>query len=296
MSTLYEILHDAQGGQALDNLAAQFNITTEEADAAVKALLPALSEQLLKQTSEPTALGAFAGALGAGRYLAAFNEPSAAEADAQTDEPLSQVLGSSEAREEIVLRAASATGVSQHLLSQMLPVIASIILGGLTKNLQNQGFGGILGQLARAASQGGLGSILGQVLGGAPEPAPQPEPTPAPAPGRGASPRGLGSLLRVIVGSILGGFARRQASADAQRAPHSPAPAPQAPGFDTALIQASLEALTKMLQPGTPAPAAEPSAAAPAPEGQEQPPPASPEDPLSNIKAELDRIISARRE
>ena len=44
MFNLYEILRNAQGGQAIDNLAAQFNITAEEADAAVKAIVPALSE------------------------------------------------------------------------------------------------------------------------------------------------------------------------------------------------------------------------------------------------------------
>jgi hypothetical protein len=37
MFNLYEILRNAHGGHALDNLATQFGITAEEADAAVKA-------------------------------------------------------------------------------------------------------------------------------------------------------------------------------------------------------------------------------------------------------------------
>ena len=53
MFNLYEILRNAQGGQAIDNLAAQFNITSEEADAAVKAIVPELSEGFLKQASQP---------------------------------------------------------------------------------------------------------------------------------------------------------------------------------------------------------------------------------------------------
>jgi hypothetical protein len=40
---LYEILPNAQGGQALDNPPIQFGMPAGEADAAVKAVLPALS-------------------------------------------------------------------------------------------------------------------------------------------------------------------------------------------------------------------------------------------------------------
>jgi hypothetical protein len=53
MFNLYEILRNAQGGHALDNLATQFGITAEEADAAVKAVVPALSAGFLNQASEP---------------------------------------------------------------------------------------------------------------------------------------------------------------------------------------------------------------------------------------------------
>ena len=82
MFNLYEILRNAQGGQALDNLATQFGITAEEADAAVKAVVPALSAGFLNQASEPHAFGSFIGALGEGQHLAAFTDPAAAQATA----------------------------------------------------------------------------------------------------------------------------------------------------------------------------------------------------------------------
>jgi hypothetical protein len=189
MFNLYEILRNAQGGQAIDNLAAQFNITPEEADAAVKAVVPALSEGFLKQASHPVGLGSFIGALGEDQHLAAFTDPAAAQEPATAQkggDNLSQVLGSENAHEEIALRASSATGISSDTLTQMLPVIASMIFGGLTKSLQNQGFGGIIGQLANAAGQGGLGPILGQILGGNPPPPPNnPRNSSAPSPAGG---------------------------------------------------------------------------------------------------------------
>ena len=219
MFNLYEILRNAQGGQAIDNLAAQFNITAEEADAAVKAIVPALSEGFLKQTQHPLGIGSFIGALGEGQHLAAFTDPAAAQdlaAAQKGGDILSQVLGSDSACEEIALRASSATGISPDILTQMLPVIASMIFGGLTKSMQNQGFGGILGQLANAAGQGGLGPILGQILGGGSAPA-NSQPQPSPAPGQAAWPGSLGSIL----GQILGG-GRVQRSLRRRRCPGLP--------------------------------------------------------------------------
>jgi hypothetical protein len=134
MFNLYEILRHAQGGHALENLATQFGITTEEADTAVKAIVPALSAGFLKQASEPHAFCSFIGALGEGQHLAAFTDPAAAQATATAQKGgdiLSQILGSHNAREEIAVRASSATGISQDTLAKMLPVIASMIFGGL---------------------------------------------------------------------------------------------------------------------------------------------------------------------
>ena len=201
MFNLYEILRNAQGGQAIDNLAAQFNITPEQADAAVKAVVPALSEGILKQASYPAGLGSFLGALGEGQHVAAFTDQAAAQQPFTAQKGadiLNQVVGSHSAGEEIALRASSATGISPDILTQMLPVIASMIIGGITKSLESQGFGGIIGQLAKAAGQGGLGPILGQILGGGSASA---NPQPVPAPGPAGAPGGLGSIL----GQILGG-------------------------------------------------------------------------------------------
>jgi hypothetical protein len=164
--------------------------------------VPALSAGFLKQASEPHAFGSFIGALGEGQHLAAFTDPAAAQATATAQKGgdiLSQILGSHNAREEIALRASSATGISQDTLAKMLPVIASMIFGGLVKSMENQGFGAILGQLADAAGQGGLGPILDQILGGGHVSGNPQQPLPAPRPAGG--PRGLGSIL----GQILGG-------------------------------------------------------------------------------------------
>jgi hypothetical protein len=279
MFNLYDILRSAHGGQALENLASQFNITPEEADVAVKAVLQELSGGFLKHASGPAALGSFLGGLGQGHFRAAFADPAAAQATAEKGgDRLSEILGSTAAKDEIVEKAANATGLSQDMLSRMLPVIVSMVFGGLTKSLENQGFGSLLGQLSHAAGQGTLGAALGHILAGGP--APQPA---DPQPSQGAGPL-AGGLMGMILGSL-----RRLIGGEAEPAAPS-APVPSAPSFDAASLQAGLNALKRLLQPGTPPPAPvppPPAEAAPTPQAEAPPP----EEQETDITAELDRII-----
>ncbi len=260
MFNLYEILQNAQNGEAMANLARQFNISSEQADAAVKALMPTMSAAFLNRSADPTAFGSILGAMGDPQHLSAFADPSAAQAHATTEkgaDVLTQLFGSNEMSAQAATQAASLAGLSPALVQQMAPVIASMVIGGLSKGLASQGWGGLFGQLANAAGQGGLASILGGLLGGAPQA--QPGAAGQAAPGNpnvagGAASAGFGSLAGMfgtILSSFLGGGAAPQGGPNApQSAPH-PAPQSVPGGFDMSAIQAGLEALTKMLQPGT---------------------------------------------
>lgn len=246
MFNLYEIVQNAQGGQAVENLAKRFNISPEEADAAVKALMPAISAAFLKRTEEPAAFGSILGALGDSHHHEAFDDAVAAQSDQTTQkgsEAAQHLFGSPDANAAIAQRAAGIAGIPPALIQQMLPVVISMVMGGLSKGLANQGWGGILGQLASAAGQGGLGTILGSLLGGAPSAQANPQ-THSSAGGSGA---GAGGVLGSILGSLFGG---RPGGAAPQGGPAGQASA----GIDPGAVQSSLEALIKMLQPGTPAP------------------------------------------
>ncbi len=49
---------------------------------------------------------------------------------------LSQLFGSPEVSQAVVAQAAATSGVGQAILKQMLPVIASMVMGGLFKSEQ----------------------------------------------------------------------------------------------------------------------------------------------------------------
>jgi hypothetical protein len=185
MFNLNEIVQSAQGGQAIDNLAQRFGISPDQANAAVQALIPALSAGLAKCATDPGALGSIISAIADPDHQASFSSPAAAQSPATVQkgsDAVTQIFGSSNIVQQIAQQASRVTGLRADLLAQMLPVIVTIVLGGLATSLHNQGLGNVLGQLASAVEQGTLGSatasgstglmgivtnLLGSLFGGA---------------------------------------------------------------------------------------------------------------------------------
>jgi hypothetical protein len=203
MSYVDEILQSAQGGQLVANLAQRFGLTDEQMDSAIKALAPALEVGLSNAAEQPLLFERLLGDIASPLRAAAFDEPSAAqdiESIAQSRQLLDDLFGSPAAAGQIVQVAARESGLRPDILSQLLPVLASVLIGGLFKNMSDRGLGGVLGQLVNS---GALSSILEQMLGGR---APQREPAPMPTPQGGGMGGGLfGGILGSILGSLLGG-------------------------------------------------------------------------------------------
>lgn len=254
MFNLYQMVTGAQGGQGLDNLARQFGLTREQTDGAVRALVPALSTAFMTKASQPGGLGAIAKAMTDDTHRQAYADPAVAR-DPQTEQKGGEVAGSifgdNAIVEQVVAQAARFTGLPEATLRSMLPVIVSMVVGGVTTAMHGQGLGGMLGQLAH----GGLGGILEQ-FGGA-------------ATGQGApgNTGGMGSFAG-MVGNIMNSFLGGAHPAN----PQEPVPPPQAgvppggahPGSDPAaglppIVQAGLDMFAKMFQAGVPSSPAQPA-------------------------------------
>lgn len=258
MSDLESILSSAQGGQLVANLAQRFGLTDEQIDAAIKALAPALVIGLNRAAEEPQVFEKTVGALATTTRYSFFDEADAAHSQDSVElgrDLLTELFGSPAATGQVLQAAARESGVRPDILSQLLPILASVLLSGLTKSINEKGLGGILGQLANS---GALGPILEQILGGG-QAAPQPAPAPGP---RGGAGGGLGGLLGGILGSLLGG---RRAPPGGGMAPRGPdrgspldvdagqsgsGPAGLPAGLDQAAIQDAIEQIKKTLQVG----------------------------------------------
>jgi hypothetical protein len=160
--TLNEIVHSAQGGQAVANLGAQFGLAPEAAEAAVQAMIPAFSVALTSMAANPAAIGAVLSELASGAHAASYVDPSqTAGAGGLGGAVLGQLFGSPRTIDQIVAHVAEVSGVSADTIRAMLPAVASVLLGGLAHSMANQGLSGVLEQLANAAAApGGLGSSV----------------------------------------------------------------------------------------------------------------------------------------
>ncbi len=207
MADLEALISSAQGGQLIANLAERFGLSQDQVKKAVDALAPALSFGLEKTVEKPEGLGQIVECLCAAHECGAHDHADDAHAPDAVDRGKTAVLslfGSEDNTSQILRAAAQQTGVSPDILSQLLPILASVLFGGLNKSMGQGGMGGLVGQVLEqlvrggapgggsggGSGGGGLGDILGQVLGGGQQ-----------APRGGSGGGGLGDIL----GQVLGG-------------------------------------------------------------------------------------------
>ena len=177
MSDVTEILSSAQGGQLIENLARSVGLSTEQTRTAVEALTPALALGLRNAATNPAVLEQVVAGAVHPTHLAAYDDPAVAHGEESRElgqAAITQLFGSGSAAGQVAQIAARDVGLRPDILARMLPILASVVLGGLAKSFNNQGLGSILEQIA---SGGGLGSILGQLGGATTRPLP-------PLPGR----------------------------------------------------------------------------------------------------------------
>lgn len=180
-----DLFASAVDGEAIQSIARQFGLSTDQAETAMGALLPAFSAGIQQQAQSVdgmmnllTLMGTSAG--GALDGVAAAGAPMM---DTGAD-LMTQIFGgtqeaSAQVQAQVVQQAASMTGLGSSLLQKMLPMIASLVLSSLFKGAMNNGLGGLIEQVLKGglgqpggAQQGKgpmddlLGGILGQVLGG----------------------------------------------------------------------------------------------------------------------------------
>ena len=182
MLNLFDMLNQSQNGNGMEALARQFNLSQQQTQAAVEALLPAFSQGLKRNTADPYGVGNFMSAMATGQYGQYFDNAAQAfspQGVQQGNDVLGQLFGSKDLSRAVAAQAAQASGVGQQVLQQMLPVLASMVMGGLFKQTTNQmqaggfsGGGGIsgnpLGQIIEEMMRQG-GGIGGGMMGGQPQ-------------------------------------------------------------------------------------------------------------------------------
>jgi hypothetical protein len=152
---LLETLLSAQGANAARSIAGQFGLEENQAALAISSLLPALQGGLRHNLSQPGGIESLLGALQGGRherFLDDAEAPGREETVAEGNGILGHLLGSKDASRQAARTASTETGLPEQLIKQMLPVVATMVMGSLSK------------QKAAAPEEGGLMGKLGSLL------------------------------------------------------------------------------------------------------------------------------------
>lgn len=141
MLPLYDMMMKAQNGRTADLLARQVNLTRQQGELALEAVLPAFSEALKRNTSDPVGFSQFMTSMGSGQYARFFEDAARAftpEGVAAGNDVLNQIFGSKELSRSVAEQAAQATGIAQEAFRQILPSLAAMMMGGFFKQATGQ--------------------------------------------------------------------------------------------------------------------------------------------------------------
>jgi hypothetical protein len=160
MSNILDILFADENKAALDEVSRNFNLNDRETRSAVEELIPALSRGLQKNTSDSPGMDELLEALRTGKHDRYMDQPGTlGSADTVKDgnDILGHIFGTKEVSREVADRVSGQSGLSSTLLKKMLPVVASLVMGTLSKQVLG---GGRSGTVTRAAQGGLLTSLL----------------------------------------------------------------------------------------------------------------------------------------
>lgn len=172
---LLDMIMSSQGGAAAQVAGQALGLNQQQSQSAVAALLPAISSALKKNTSSPQGLAGLLGALQKGNHSQYIDNPqSLGQAASITDGNaiLGHLFGSKDVSRAVAGAASQQTGISTDLMKKMLPMVAAMAMGSLSKqtaapDMKSQLASLAINQMMGGQQKSGLGGLIGGLLGGA---------------------------------------------------------------------------------------------------------------------------------
>lgn len=156
---LLKQLMNAAGSGDLQSMGAQFGLDGDAVTKVVGQVVPALGQGIKKNASSAGGLESLIGALQGGNHQRYLGDMAATASELGVSEGnsiLGHILGSKDASRAVAGQASEATGVSPDVIKQMLPMLATMVMGTLNKKTN----AGADLQAAADNPLGGLASLL----------------------------------------------------------------------------------------------------------------------------------------
>jgi hypothetical protein len=165
MNPLMETILGAAGGGVLQSVAGKFGLDERQAAGAIQALLPALTGGVQRNVAQQGGLESLLGALADGHHQQYLDDPSTLQDESTRDDGnsiLGHLLGSKDVSRQVAAQAAEQTGLGTDLMKQMLPIVASLAMGALSKQSSGNNLAGMMQGGESSGVMGLLGSFLDQ--------------------------------------------------------------------------------------------------------------------------------------
>jgi hypothetical protein len=173
---LLNMLLNAGGGSAVRQLAQNFGLDESQTSSAIANLLPALGQGLSRNAASPSGLESLLGALSSGGHERYIESPEALGSQDTVQDGngiLGHILGSKDVSRQVARNAAAQTGIGEDVLKKMLPVIAAMTMGALSKQRSSTALApgnsaapdGLMGVLGQFLDTNRDGSVIDDVLG-----------------------------------------------------------------------------------------------------------------------------------
>lgn len=171
---LMKALQGAVGSSELGQLASQFGLDSSSVDQVIGQVVPALGKGIQGNASSPGGLESLLGALQKGgheKYVKDFSSVASNDGIADGNNILGHILGSKDNSRNVASQASQTTGVDAGIIKKMLPMLATMVMGTLskesasgTKRPESSGSGGLGDMLSSMLDSDGDGSAVDDVL------------------------------------------------------------------------------------------------------------------------------------
>ncbi len=150
----------SQGGNIVGQISSKFGLDPDMAESAVRSLIPAISQGIQSNTSDQAGLESLVDALANGNHQNYLDNPDSVSDPATTADGnaiLGHILGSKDVSRNVADEAAAETGVNSSTLKKVLPILASVAMGVMSKESSSSSgnkleIGGLLTSLLKPDS------------------------------------------------------------------------------------------------------------------------------------------------
>ena len=172
MNILDTILQ-SQDGNAVRQLGDQFGLQPDQTQAALAALVPALAAGFQRNMTSQGGLDSLTSALASGSHQRYLDDAASLTESASFQDGngiLAHVFGSKDVSRQVAQQASTRTGIDPATLKRMLPLVAALAMGGLSRQSSASAGAGtpggdLMSMLTPVLDQNRDGSVMDDLLG-----------------------------------------------------------------------------------------------------------------------------------